>query len=251
MELISLSNDVIIFLFFLAVLAGTIDTLAGGGGLLTIPALMLTGMPPLVALGTNKVQAAVGTATASFMMFKKKKVQWKEVKALMLYAFFGSVLGSMLVQFMNVQTLNFIIPIVLVFIVIYFIFVPVPKVNKSKLSQTTYKKSAVPLIGFYDGVFGPATGSFFALSGVLFRGHGLIHSTAVAKTLNFSTNIASVFVFVIAGKVLWIPALVMMLGQFIGAQLGSHYLFKINPKHLRILLIIMSLLMLGKYVLAL
>jgi len=242
-----MTNEILIFLFFLAVVAGTIDTLAGGGGLITIPALMLSGMPPLVALGTNKVQAVAGSATASFMMFKKKKVKFKDVRVLVLYAFLGSIVGSIMVQFIDVDVLSFVIPLALVGIVVYFIMAPVPKQSEAKITKSQYKKSAVPLIGLYDGAFGPGTGSFFALAGVSLRGHDLIHSTAVAKTLNFGTNIASVIVFVAAGKVLWIPALTMMLGQFIGAQLGSHFLFKINPNHLRLLLISICLIMLTKY----
>ncbi|HIC44622.1 MAG TPA: hypothetical protein EYO73_10190 [Sulfurimonas sp.] len=125
MEFTSISIEILIFLFLLATLAGLIDTLAGGGGLITIPALLISGVPPLMALGTNKVQAVIGSGTASYLMFKKKKVLFKNVKILMLYAFVGSMIGTIIVQFINVEILNFIIPIVL----ILFLFLYLKKTN--------------------------------------------------------------------------------------------------------------------------
>ena len=113
MDLPIFTYELMLILFAVAVFAGFIDTLAGGGGLLTIPALFLTGMPPLLALGTNKFQAFMGSGTASVMMLIKKKVTFKEVKYLMIMAFIGSAIGTICVQFIDVELLNFVIPIVL------------------------------------------------------------------------------------------------------------------------------------------
>jgi hypothetical protein len=96
-------------------------------------------------------------------------------------------------------------------------------------------------------MFGPGTGSFFALSGVSLRGQGLIDATAVAKALNFATNIASLIIFISAGKVVWLAGFTMMGGQFIGAMCGSLCLLRINPKYLRYLVVAMCLAMLTKY----
>jgi hypothetical protein len=120
--------------------------------------------------------------------------------------------------------------------------------TQPRLSKGKYQNIIVPSIGWYDGMFGPGTGSFFALAGVSLRGHGLIDATAVAKTLNFSTNIASLMVFLLAGKVVWLLGILMMIGQFAGAWGGSHCLFRIQPKYLRLIVVAMCLGMLTKYV---
>ncbi len=249
MEIADLTMEVILFLFFVAFAAGFIDTLAGGGGLLTLPALILSGLPPLTALGTNKLQGAMGTATATFVMLKTGKVIWHKVKYLMLSAFIGSLAGTIAVQFINTKALNFVIPAVLLLIALYFLFAPQPHegVSTPRISNSLYRKTVVPFIGLYDGVFGPGAGSFFAVAGVSLRGQGLIDATAIAKTLNFSTNIASFIVFLIAGKIVWLIGIVMMIGQFAGAWAGSLCLFRINPKYLRVIVVVMCLCMLAKY----
>ncbi|MBE1273296.1 TSUP family transporter [Enterovibrio baiacu] len=249
MELANYSIEILSLLFLVAVIAGLLDTLAGGGGLISIPALILSGVPPLAALGTNKLQGSMGTATASYIMLNNKKINWDNVKYLMLTAFIGAGLGTVTVQFINTDVLTFVIPIVLLFIAIYFLISPKPikTQGKPKLSNQKYKNIIIPFIGYYDGMFGPGTGSFFALSGVTCRGHDLITSTAIAKPLNFATNIASLIVFIVAGHVVWVIGILMMLGQVVGAWLGSHLLFKINPAYLRVIVVLMCSGMLFKY----
>ena len=249
MEIASFSIEWLLLLFLVAVIAGAVDTLAGGGGLITIPALILGGVPPIAALGTNKLQGSMGTATSTYMMLKNKKVSWDSVKYLMFTAFIGSALGTIVVQFINAEVLSFVIPIVLLIIAIYFLVSPVQTNSDRaiKLSNRKYKNIVIPFVGFYDGMFGPGTGSFFALSGVVCRSYDLITSTAIAKPLNFSTNIASLIVFLIAGQIIWIVGVLMMLGQMLGAWIGSQYLFKINPVYLRWIIITMCSGMLIKY----
>lgn len=249
MEFFGVAIELLLILFLVAIVAGLLDTLAGGGGLISIPALILSGIPPLAALGTNKLQGSMGTATATYMMIKNKRIHWHNVKPLMLTAFCGAILGTIVIQFINTELLSFIIPIVLLSIALYFLISPnLTKDNgKPKISNTRYKNIVVPLIGYYDGMFGPGTGSFFALAGVSCRGHHLLTSTAIAKSLNFATNIASLIIFLISGHIVWVIGLCMMLGQLIGAWLGSHCLFKINPAYLRVIVVIMCSGMLIKY----
>lgn len=238
-----------LFLFAVAIVAGFIDTLAGGGGLITMPALMISGVPPLAALGTNKLQGSMGTATSTYMMFKNKKVCWPDVKFIMLFSFIGSAVGAVGIQFINVDFLTFVIPIVLVLISIYFIISPKSHniEHEAKVSKLKYQYLVIPSIGCYDGMFGPGTGSFFSLAGMSLRGHGLFDATAIAKGLNFSSNIASLIVFLFAGQVVWVFGIVMMLGQAIGAWLGSHCLFRIDPGYLRAIVVVICLGMLIKY----
>lgn len=252
MEFANLTIEVALFLFTVAIVAGFLDTLAGGGGLLTLPALMMSGLPPLAALATNKLQSSMGTATATVMMLRGRRVRWHQVKNLMISAFIGSATGTVIIQFVDAQMLTVVIPVVITIIGLYFLFTPtIDEENKAeKVSSANYKKYVIPLIGCYDGIFGPGTGSFFTLAGRALRGQKFLEATAIAKTLNFSTNIASLIVFIFAGKVIWIVGLTMMFGQFIGAWLGSHCLFKIPVNYLRYLVVFMCFAMLAKYMTA-
>ncbi len=246
---VEFSAEILLMLFFVAICAGFLDTLAGGGGLITIPALVLAGAPPLAALGTNKLQACVGVATSSLLLFRRGKLDWLTLRGLMLTAFVGSAIGTIIIQFVDPRVLGFVIPAVLIIIALYFISSPFLKLetDKPRLSDAVYKNTVIPVIGAYDGMFGPGTGSFFALAGVSVRGLEIIKATAMAKPLNFSTNLASLLVFLIAGKVLWTAGLIMMMGQMLGAWAGAHYLFKVNPIVLRIVIVTVCLLMLGRY----
>jgi len=247
------SFNLLWLLFFVAIVAGFIDTLAGGGGLITMPALMISGVPPLTALGTNKLQGSVGSATATFMMLKHKRITWHEVKCLMLFSFAGSALGAIVVQWIDTAVLSFIIPLVLFVIAVYFSISPIPHEHEGvpRISIKLYQRTIVPVVGAYDGMFGPGAGSFFSFGGIVLRGQSLLKATATAKALNFASNIASLIVFIAAGKIVWLLGGAMMGGQVIGAWLGSHCLFKINRVYLRVIVVFMCVGMLIKYSLSL
>jgi len=249
LETIQLSVELLALLFAVAVIAGFVDTLAGGGGLITVPSLILAGVPPIMALGTNKLQGCMGTATATLMMLRKGKIEWAILKTAMLYAFVGATLGTLVLQLIPSTALNFIVPAVLLIIAGYFIFSTHISVSGSKprMDEPIFKKAVVPTIGFYDGFFGPGTGSFFSLAGVALRGQSLLDATATAKALNFATNIASLIIFIFAAKIVWSIGLAMMAGQMIGAWLGAHSLFRIPTQFLRLLIVVVCLGMLVKY----
>lgn len=241
MGLEDLSLMAILFLFLCAVIAGYIDVLVGGGGLITIPALMLAGLPPIAALGTNKLQAVGGSGTATMRLFKSGHLRLSELKFLMLASFIGAIVGTLLVQIINPGLLNWLIPVVIVVIAFYFLFSSQStQKGVERISKGKYAMTAVPSIGFYDGMFGPATGSFFVLAGVSLRGQTIITSTITAKSLNFASNFGSLLVFIVFGKLVWLIGLVMMFGQFVGASLGARTLVKINPDALRYLIVIVS-----------
>lgn len=240
--------ELILICFLVASIAGFVDTLAGGGGLICIPALIMMGVPPLFALGTNKFQSSVGTLTATYILLKHKRIKWSTTRPLFIMAFMGSVVGTALVQFIDTEILSFVIPAVLGIICLYFLLAPAPQpTDKPVMSNATYRNTVVPGIGMYDGLFGPGTGSFFTLAGVSLNGLALVKATAQAKPLNFATNIASVLVFFIAGKILWAVGFAMLFGQILGAWLGAHSLYRIKPQWLRVLIVVMCASMLMKY----
>ena len=243
--MIELSLLVIALLVLAAFIAGYIDTLVGGGGLIVIPALLAAGVPPILALGTNKLQAVGGSGTATYSLWRRAQFTFAEVRTAMLAAFFGAVVGTLVVQQINAQTLSFVIPMVIGVIAAYFLLAPMLKlVSKQRISQRAYSFTAVPAIGFYDGMFGPATGSFLVMAGSALRGQAIVTATKYAKPLNFATNAASLSVFIWAGQVLWALGIMMFLGQLLGARLGTKRLMTINPEALRYLVISLCLVML-------
>ena len=251
MDIANFSIEILTFLFFVGVVAGFLDTLVGGGGLLAVPALLLSGIPPIYVLGTNKFQGSMGTGIATFLLFRKKKLDWNSVKSLMFASFIGSIVGGVIIQFVDTQFLSFVIPIVLVFIAIYFIISPKPKstVGNSKPNKK-FELFAVPVVGFYDGMFGPGAGSFFAMTGVMLKKLEIIQATILAKPLNFASNIAGFIVFFSFGHIAFLIGLLMMMGQMIGAFFGTHCLLKANPLIIRFLIVIISISMLIKYMLS-
>jgi len=241
----NISAEILFYLFLLAIIAGWVDAIAGGGGLLTIPALLLVGLPPATALATNKLQGSAGSLTASLYFIRKKTVDIKAMKLAISATFMGSVIGSWLI--LNIDTKNLVIalPFLLIAIGLYFLFSP--HINdedrKKKLSITGFSLLACPLLGFYDGFFGPGTGSFMALAFVMLLGYSLPKSTAHAKILNFVSNISALFYFITFGEVDWYLGFSMMLGQFIGATIGAKMILEKGSKLIKPVIVTVCFLM--------
>ncbi|WP_299806525.1 TSUP family transporter [uncultured Shewanella sp.] len=242
---LDLTFELIALLFFVAMLAGFIDAIAGGGGLLTIPALMWAGLPPTVALATNKLQACGGSFFASFYFVRKGMVKLSDMKLSIACAFVGAALGTIAVQMIDTAFLEVFLPFLMLAIGGYFLFSK--KISEDDklqvLTPSVFAFTAALAVGFYDGFFGPGTGSFFALAFVSLAGYGLAKATAHAKILNFSTNIASLIFFAIGGKVFWMLGGVMLIGQAIGATLGSRLVLTKGTKIIRPLVVVMSIAM--------
>ncbi|MGD4317565.1 TSUP family transporter, partial [Xanthomonas citri pv. citri] len=188
-----LSFDVLVMLTLVAGIAGFLDAMAGGGGLLTIPALLMANVPTLYTLGTNKLQATAGSLSASITMIRKGKIHPKQIWRSLIACFVGAVLGAMAVQLSPPVLLTKGIPFLIALIGIYYLFAPnIGEVKSApRISKNKWQYGMSPLIGFYDGYLGPGTGMFFALGGITMRGLDMITATANAKLLNFTSNAAS------------------------------------------------------------
>lgn len=232
-------------MFSVAVTAGFVDSIAGGGGLITIPALLSVGLSPVQALATNKLQACGGSFSASYYFVSRGAVQLKDFRLAIAMTFVGSALGTVLVQQINAGVLEQVIPFLLIGIVLYFLFSP--KVgdedSRQKISLVLFSCTAAAAVGFYDGFFGPGTGSFFAIAFVGLLGFSLTKATAHTKVLNFTSNITSLLFFILGGNVVWVAGLVMMVGQIIGARLGSRFVLKSGQKLIRPMIVIVSMVM--------
>jgi len=247
---LTFSLEIILMLAAVAALAGFIDAIAGGGGLLTIPAMLLANIPPVLTLGTNKLQAASGALAASITMIKKGVVKPQRIKVAIIAAFIGSVLGTIAVQMSPPDLLEKLIPFLIAAIGIYTLFAPrLGEVEAApRISEGKWQKGVATLSGFYDGYIGPGRGMFFALGNVALRGRQIIEATGTAKVLNLSTNIGSLIFFILGGNVLWTVGLAMMVGQTIGAYFGSHMVVKGGSKLIRPMIVLVCLAMLTKYV---
>lgn len=227
-----------------AVFTGFLDAVAGGGGLVMMPSLLFAGLPPPLALGTNKIQSLFATSMAFRNYARAGLVEWRREKWLALIAFAGAAVGALLVQQISVRVLDLVVPLLLLGVAIYVIFSP--RMDDAQAHETLSRKGYAPVsgaIGFYDGFFGPGTGSFFAATLVGLRGEGLTRATGHAKLFNMMTNIASVIVFAAGGKIIWLLGLCMAVGAMAGSWIGSHYAVKHGARLIRPLLVTISLLL--------
>lgn len=218
-----LSFELLAILSVVAIAAGFIDAIAGGGGLLTIPALLFTGMPPVQAIATNKLQACFGSFTATRYFIKQNLVIPKQQLGAIVAASIGAIIGAIAIQLFDSSLLITLLPFALILIAVYLVMAKNfgQSSDKPKLSKKKFNTSFITGIGFYDGFFGPGTGTFFTLSYCKMRALNLIQATAHAKLMNFTTNIISLFIFILSDQVLWQVGLAMALGQIIGARIGA------------------------------
>lgn len=230
--------------------AGFIDSIAGGGGLIVVPALLIAGVPPLATLGTSKLQAQFGSASATIAYARKGHVNLRKQLPTALMAFLGGAIGAMIAGYLPTHLLRIIMPVMLVAIAVYFAFKPNISDTDSqrRIAPFVFALTFVPLIGFYDGVFGPGAGSFYMLGFVALAGFGILKATAHTKLLNFGSNFGAFLVFALSGSVLWKLGIIMGVGQFIGAQIGSSFAMRKGAKLIRPLLIISCLAMASKLI---
>ena len=225
-----------------ALLTGFIDAIAGGGGLIMMPALLFAGVPPLHALGTNKLQSVFGTATALRNYWRSGLVDVKGNRLSIITVFVGAAAGCIVVQAIQPRLLGLIIPVLLVAAALYVLLSP--RMTDEDAHHRVSAEGYAPVggaIGFYDGFFGPGTGTFFSASLVALRGHGLTRATALTKLLNFTSNVASVLFFALGGKMLWLLGLCMAVGAMAGGWLGSHTALRFGARLIRPLLVAISL----------
>ncbi len=246
--MIELTLQTLALLAAAAFAAGFIDSIAGGGGLITVPALLLAGFPPVQALGTNKLQSLFGSASATLAYAAKGQVRPAEQWPAALASLIGSVAGALLATVLPSDWLRWLMPVMLVAIALYFAL----KRNlgeedrAQRLTPLLFALTISPLIGFYDGLFGPGTGSFFMLAFVGLAGFGLLKATAHTKFLNFASNVGGFATFALLGVVSWPVGIAMGLAQFGGAQLGARWAVRGGARVIRPLLVLTCIVLAAK-----
>ncbi len=228
--------------------AGMIDAMAGGGGLITLPVLLASGLSPVEALATNKLQGSFGTLAASAYFVRKRLVDLRQMRTMILCTFAGSASGTLLVQTIDNSLLATVMPLLLIAIALYFALSPrVGDEDRGRrIAVLLFSTLVTGLIGFYDGFFGPGTGTFFTLAFVTLAGFGLARATAHTKILNFTSNLASLLLFLLSGHIVWLAGLAMALGQLVGGQIGARLVVSRGTRLVRPLIVCMTLAMSGK-----
>jgi len=215
-------------------MGGLIDSMAGGGGLISLPSLLAAGVPPHIALATNKVQSAIGTSFSTFRYIRSGLVLLRLGVIGFIASFAGSYSGAWTVLRIPGSSLASIIPALIV-IVAAVTFLRKDfgmKDDMPAISSKQYVFAALfaLTLGFYDGFFGPGTGSFLAFGFVLFFRFGFLRATAHAKLLNLASNYAAILAFVIGGELYWSIALPMGLANLTGAWTGAGLAIKGGAK---------------------
>ncbi|MDX2013742.1 MAG: TSUP family transporter [Myxococcaceae bacterium] len=212
-----------------AFVAGLIDAIAGGGGLLTVPALLTAGLPPHFVFGTNKGSAVFGSGAAFWRFARARLIDGQRAKWLFPAGFVGSLAGAGLVLLVDPKVLRPLVLVLLVAagVVVAFVRPPPHSPDAPPVPRALEKALLLSLlIGAYDGFFGPGTGTFLIIGFVTVLQLTLQQASATAKVVNFASNLAAMLLFVGRGLVLWKVSLPMALGQFLGGTVGAHLAVK-------------------------
>ncbi len=228
--------------------AGFIDSIAGGGGLLTLPSFLLAGLPPHYALGTNKFTSTIGTSVAVFNYIRSGKVKFRIIASGIFFVLIGSFIGSRLILHFDQGTAGRIIVFLLPVGITATLFPKKNGITKKELNGLDICL-VIPviglIIGFYDGFFGPGTGAFLALSFHLFLRLDLIEATANAKVFNLLSNIGALVGFIIGGTVLFKIGIPLAAANMLGNYLGSHLAIRKGDGVIRFFLTLVLLILFG------
>ena len=232
-------------LILAAFVAGFVDSIAGGGGLITVPVLLLAGANPLEALSTNKVQGSFGAATAAFTYARAGHVNLRRQLPAAGVAFVAGVAGALLASVLPTAFLRQLLPVVLIAIALFFAFKPglTDADRIARLSPVAFTAMIVPLIGGYDGLVGPGAGAFYMIGLVMLAGYGVLKATAHTKLLNFASNFGGLLAFAATGAPWWFIGIAMGLAQVAGAALGARLAMRIGARLIKPLLVATSTLL--------
>lgn len=239
---LEVATHLALLLILAAFLAGFVDSIAGGGGLISVPALLLAGASPIEALATNKLQGTFGAATATISYARAGHVDLRQQIGMAGISGIGGALGAGVAHLMPAEFLRLVMPVILVAVALFFAFKPgLSDADRvQRMRPGIFALTAVPLIAAYDGFFGPGTGSFFMLAFVMLAGFGVLKATAHTKLLNFASNLGSLAVFVPTGALWWWVGLLMAAAQVAGAALGARLAMRVGSRLIKPLLVVTS-----------
>lgn len=227
-----------------AFIAGFVSSIAGAGGLIVLPVLLWAGVPPLNALAVNKFQSVFGTLSSTVNFFRKGHLDFGPLRAGLLWALVGALLGTWLIQRLPAQWLTLLLPLLLLALALYFAFSPdiSDSPRGERISQRRFNALVGGGLGLYGGFFGPGMGSFYAAAFARWRGLPMRAATANTKPFVLVVNTTSMVVFVLAGYQWWGLALLMAVAQIVGARLGSNLVISQGARLVKPMLVGVTLL---------
>jgi uncharacterized membrane protein YfcA len=245
-----LEIEIIALLTAVAFAAGFIDAIAGGGGLLTLPALLLAGLSPHDALGTNKGQSVFGSGASLFRYAHSRLLDQKRAWPAFAFGLVGAAAGAVIVRFVDSSILTPFITVMLIAVACFMLFGRgLMRTDRPRVERSLWTLAGVAGgIGFYDGFFGPGTGMFLIVAYALLWRDPLDAASANAKVVNFASNLASMIAFALLGLIQWKVALPMAGGQMLGGWLGAHVTVKRGAGLVRVFAIAVSLALVGRLV---
>ncbi len=228
-----------------AYVAGFVDSIAGGGGLITLPMLLFCGATPVQALSTNKVQGTFGAATAAISYAMAGQVQPRRQIGAAMLAFAAGCCGALIASHVPTAWFRMALPVILIGIAAFFALKPglTDSDRTQRITPAAFTAFVVPMIGLYDGIIGPGAGAFYMIGFVLLAGYGVLKATAHTKFLNFASNLGGLVVFAAQGAPWWAIGLAMGLAQVAGARLGSRMAMQIGSRVIKPLLVVTSTLL--------
>lgn len=239
-EMFGVSIYVVLFLIAGATVAGFIDSICGGGGLISVPILLLAGFTPAEAIAANKLQGTLGGLASTHYYLNKKIIEWAVLKKMTLGSLLGGALGTLMVYFVGNSFMETALPIMLVAMAFYFAFSPqVSDVGgKAVMPISMLGASVIPCIGLYDGFFGPGAGTFYLMALVSLGGMAMTHAVAYSRVLNLFSNAISLSIFILLGKMVWVAGFAMSIGEVAGVYLGSHLVQKNGTRLVKPLVVV-------------
>ena len=243
-QLFELSVLWLSLLALVAFIAGYIDAVAGGGGMLNLPALLFAGVPPVSALAVNKIAGIAGTTLAVTKYALNRQIHWRTVRYAAIPCLIASYIGGKMALFTSAQILAWAI-ILCIPIALLVVLTDKPEMHPDKPAVTPLNATlAVAPIGFYDGILGPGTGTYMAIAVRKFLKFDYLLATATIKPLNLMTNLGAAVAFLLAHKVIWSIAIPMMVASMAGGWLGGHSAIKGGQRFIRRLLVVVLIIML-------
>ena len=229
-----------------ALVAGFIDAVAGGGGLLTVPALLTAGLPPHLVLGTNKLAATFGSITASVTYYRRKLFDPQFWRTALIFTAIGATCGTLVVDLISKEWLERIIPFFIVIAALYSLLAKMQPDDQLTLPEQTPKhfwQQRVQgfTLGFYDGLAGPGTGSFWMVSTMALYKINLLLTSGVARSMNCVSNIFALVTFACLGHIYWALGLAMGACLMLGSYFGARSAIRFGSKFIRPLFLTMVL----------
>ncbi|MEA2841537.1 MAG: uncharacterized protein QOF41_2867 [Methylobacteriaceae bacterium] len=229
-----LTPESFVVLILAALVAGFVDAIAGGGGLITVPALALAGLDPVAAVATNKVQSSFGSGSA-LVAFARAGYLDRSAWPIPLACVAGGIAGAALLVHVPRGVVEIALPFVLISVALYFALSP--KITDAdaapRMSRIAFICFVLPIIAGYDGIFGPGAGSFYTLAFITLLGFGVSRATAHTKLANFASNIAGLATLASSGHIYWTVGFAMGVAALVGATLGAHATMRIGARIVR------------------